>query len=71
VLQLSLVQPLLSSQLAAAPAWHAPAEQTSPTVHALPSVQPAALATWVQPVPASQPSAVQTLPSLQLVPGPD
>ena len=42
-LQPSVVHELLSSQLGADPPTHAPAEQTSPVVHALPSSQALAL----------------------------
>jgi len=40
--------------------------QTSPTVHALPSLHGAVLLLWAQPEAGSQESAVQTLPSSQL-----
>lgn len=66
----SSVQALVSSQSTPAPDWHDPPLQVSVLVHASPSVQVAVLLLWVQPAPASQPSSVQTLPSLQLVPAP-
>ena len=62
----SVVQPLLSLQLATGPGMHALPPQMSPWVQALPSLHGAVLALWVQPVVASQASLVQPLPSSQL-----
>src|SRR5207247_5472767 len=59
-------QGLLSLQVAGAPAAQVPAEQTAPTVQALPSLHGAVLFTCAQPVTGSQASVVQTLPSSQL-----
>lgn len=64
--QESLVQPLLSSQSTADPGWHAPPAQRSPLVHALPSLQDAALFANTHPDPLSQESLVQPLLSLQV-----
>jgi len=71
-LQLSSVHTLLSLQLGAAPPTHEPPEQTSPVVHALPSLQASVLFVCVQPVAGLQLSVVQGLLSLQLsgVPAP-
>jgi hypothetical protein len=66
VLQLSVVQGLLSLQLLATPALHAEAAHASPTVQALPSLHGAVLAANLQPALASQLSSVHGLPSLQL-----
>src|SRR5437867_72062 len=63
----SVVQTLLSIQSLAevsVPA-HVPPPQTSPVVHALPSLHEAVLFVCVQPVAATHPSVVQTLLSLQ------
>ena len=61
----SVVHVLASSQPRAAPPWHAPFEQLSPVVQALPSSQgPLALA-WVQPAIASHASMVHATPSSQ------
>jgi glyoxylate utilization-related uncharacterized protein len=65
-LQASLVQPLLSLQLGAAPPTQVPLAQVSPAVQALPSLHDAVLLVCVQPVAGLQPSLVQTLPSSQL-----
>jgi hypothetical protein len=70
VSQLSSVQPLLSSQLRAAPPTQAPAAHVSLVVQALPSLQAAVLLVWVQPVVGSQASSVQPLASLQSGAGP-
>jgi hypothetical protein len=69
-LQESSVQVFPSLQLRGTPGWHAPAEQKSPTVQALPSVQDAATLMCVHPVAGSQASLVHTLPSSQLGAGP-
>ncbi len=61
----SLVQPLLSSQLGAAPGVHRPSLHKSPTVHGLPSLHGAVFSTNLQPALASQLSSLQGLPSLQ------
>jgi hypothetical protein len=68
--QASVVQTLLSSQSGGGPPAQAPAAQASFVVQALPSSHGAVLSTCVQPAAASQPSVVQTLPSLQSGPGP-
>ena len=65
-LQLSSVHTFPSSQLGAAPPTHAPPEQVSGVVQALPSLQEAVLFEWVQPVAGLQLSSVQTFPSSQL-----
>ena len=65
--QESSVQTLPSSQLGSAPPTHAPAAQVSAVVQALPSSQAAVLLAFTQPVPVSQESSVQTLPSSQLM----
>jgi hypothetical protein len=54
------LQTFPSSQLSGVPA-QAPLEQESFPVQAFPSSQEALLLVWVQPVPGSQPSSVQTL----------
>jgi len=64
-LQESVVQISPSSQLSAAPGVHAPAAQTSLTVHAFPSEQAAVFGVTVQPVSGSHASSVQTFPSSQ------
>ena len=61
----SVVQTLLSPQTFGPPGWQAPAEQKSPTVHALPSLHTSAFAAWTHPVTVSQLSVVQPLPSSQ------
>ena len=63
--QRSVVQRLLSSQLAAAPAWHWLALQMSPVVQALSSEQGAVLAANTQPWAGSHESSVHGLLSLQ------
>ena len=71
-MHVSVVQTLLSLQTTAVPGWQLPPEQTSPAVHALPSLHGAVLLVWTQPVAGSQLSSVHGLPSLQFsepVPG--
>jgi hypothetical protein len=68
--QVSVVQTLPSLHTGAAPPTHAPAEQVSFVVQALPSSQAAVLFTFAQPDVGWQESSVQTLPSLQLGGGP-
>jgi hypothetical protein len=69
-LQLSVVQPLLSSQILVLPA-HAPPPQVSVSVHRLPSSQLAVLLTKAQtPVAPLQLSPVHGLSSLQTLAGP-
>ena len=63
--QESMVHGLPSPQFTPPPDLHAPLEQLSPLVQALPSLQVPPMALWVQPLVVSQPSAVQTLPSSQ------
>ena len=69
----SVLQTLPSSQLSGVPAAQAPAWQVSLPLHTLPSLHevPFRTGALTQPATASQLSAVQTLPSLQLsaVPG--
>jgi len=62
----SSVQPFKSSQFGGAPPTHAPAEQVSLVVQALPSSQGAALGLAMQPRAWSQESLVHRLPSSQL-----
>jgi glyoxylate utilization-related uncharacterized protein len=57
-------------QLGGGPPRHAPPEQVSFVVHALPSLQGRVLGVFTQPIDALQLSSVQTLPSLQLGGGP-
>lgn len=64
-LQLSSVHGLASSQLGPGPDWQVPLTQTSPTVHAFPSLHEAELLVWTQPVAGLQVSSVQPLPSSQ------
>jgi len=59
----SSVQTLASSQLTGFPA-HAPPLHTSPTVHALPSLQASPFGEWTQPVNGAQESSVQGFESL-------
>ena len=66
----SVVHTLPSLHTGAAPPTHAPLEQASFVVQALPSLQAATLSTFSQPVAGLQKSSVQTLPSLQLGGGP-
>ena len=69
--QLSAVHTLPSSQLSVpAPPLQVPAPQASPTLQALPSLHPAVLLTYTQPLAESQPSLVHGLPSTQVGPGP-
>ena len=63
----SLVQGLPSLQAVAAPGWQLPPPQTSPVVHALPSLQGAVLFVWEQPVTALHRSLVHGLESLHWV----
>ncbi len=63
--QVSVVQPLLSSQSKSLPAAQAPPVHTSPTVQALPSSHGALFGTNWQPNLGSQLSVVQGFPSLQ------
>jgi hypothetical protein len=65
----SFVHTLASSQLIGVP-WHAPPEQVSLLVQALPSLQEALLLGNTQPCTGSQVSVVHTLPSLQVGAGP-
>ena len=66
--QLSAVQTLPSSQSSASPGAHFLSQQLSPVVQALPSSQAAPLsAALTQPDLGSQLSAVQTLPSSQMM----
>jgi hypothetical protein len=65
-LQESSVQPLLSLQSSAGPPAQAPPLQVSTVVHALPSLQAAALLLCTHPVARSHESSVQGLPSSQL-----
>ena len=69
-LQPSVVQPLPSSQLTAAPGTHCPPLHVSLWVQALPSSQGSVLFVCVQPLAGLQPSVVHTLPSLQPAAGP-
>ena len=69
-LQVSLVQTLPSSQLSAAPGVQALSTQASPVVQASPSLHGAVVATFWQPVTGWQASAVQLLPSSQLLAAP-
>jgi hypothetical protein len=62
--QLSAVQALLSSHDTGAPGWHAPTEQASGAVQALPSVHADVLSACWQAF-ATQRSSVQVLASLQ------
>ena len=68
--QLSLVHGLLSLQVTAGPATHAPALQMSPLVHALLSLQVLVLLAIVQPSAGLQLSSVQGLPSLHTLAAP-
>jgi hypothetical protein len=63
--QLSVVQGLLSLQLAAVPGRHVPNAQASPVVQAFPSSQAMVLLLKTQPVAGSQLSVVQRLASSQ------
>jgi hypothetical protein len=64
VLQLSVVQPLASSQTTGVPT-HAPLPHVSFAVHALPSEHASVLSVWAHPATGSQLSLVQGLLSLQ------
>jgi hypothetical protein len=64
-LQESSVQGFESLQFGAAPPTHAPPEQVSEVVQALPSLQEAVLFVWVQPVAGLQESLVQGFESSQ------
>jgi hypothetical protein len=66
-LHVSVVQTLPSLQVSAGPPTHAPPEQTSPVVHAFPSLQELLLFVNTQPVAGLHVSVVQTLPSLQVM----
>ena len=66
VLQVSVVQTLLSSQIVAEPGWHDPPPQTSPVVQAFPSEQARVLFVKTQPVDVLQVSVVHGLLSLQV-----
>src|SRR5437870_4991687 len=66
----SVVHTFPSSQLRAGPPVHRPFEQVSPVVHALPSSQASVFGAWTQPLPESQESSVQGLPSSQSSDGP-
>ena len=65
-LQVSSVQGLPSLQSGGVPPAHAPAEQTSFVVQALPSLQDAVLFAKTHPTIVSQASSVQGLLSLQV-----
>lgn len=66
IAQLSVVQPLPSSQLGAPVAAHAPPEHLSPVVQGLPSLHAAVLlGAWLHPLSAAQLAVVQGLPSSQ------
>ena len=64
--QLSAVHALWSLQSVAAPGRQAPPPQTSPAVHALPSLHALDVFVWKQPEAGLHPSLVQTLPSLHV-----
>ena len=66
----SVVHSSPSSQFAAEPLRQPPPEQTSPVVHALPSLHGAVLFVKLHPVNALQESFVHTFPSLQTRAGP-
>ena len=62
----SVVQTLPSLQTSVpAPAWQLPPAQTSPVVHALPSLHEMVLLVKTHPVAGLHVSVVHTLPSLQ------
>ena len=67
---MSSVQTLASSQSSGGPPVHAPPEQVSPVVHALPSLHGLVLLVCTQPVDGSQESSVQPLLSSQFGGGP-
>ena len=69
--QLSSVQALPSAQFLTPLEVHAPAAHTSVSVHTLPSLHVAVLATCRHPDPPSQLSSVQGLPSLHEIAAPD
>ncbi len=66
----SVVHTFPSSQLGAGPPTHAPPEQASPVVHALPSLHGAVLFACRQPDTELHESVVHTFPSSQLSRGP-
>jgi hypothetical protein len=66
----SLVQGFASLQLGAAPPWHAPPEQVSPVVQALPSLHGCVFGWLMQPEDGSHESLVQGFVSLQFGAGP-
>jgi hypothetical protein len=66
----SVVHTLPSSQLSGGPPTHAPPEQASPFVQALPSLHGLLLFVFTHPVPGLQVSVVQTLASSQVSGGP-
>ena len=68
--QASVVHGLPSLQMRPAPALHAELAQTSPVVHALPSLHGSVLAVNTQPVAELHASLVQALLSLQIVVAP-
>jgi hypothetical protein len=68
--QTSSVQTFASSQSGGGPPTHAPLEQASFVVQALPSVHALVLLTCVQPKRVSHPSSVQPFPSSQSGGGP-
>jgi hypothetical protein len=68
--QVSSVQTLPSLQTGGGPPTHAPLEQVSFVVQALPSLQEETLFTFVHPVAVLHESLVQTFPSSQLGGGP-
>jgi hypothetical protein len=69
-LQESSVQRFPSSHPSGGPGTHAPAEQVSPFVQALPSLQVAELFPWAHPVAGLHESFVQSLPSSQFAGAP-
>jgi glyoxylate utilization-related uncharacterized protein len=69
-LQESSVQTFPSLQLSGGPPTHAPPEQLSLVVQALPSLQGSVLLTYTQPEAGLQESFVQTFASSQVSGGP-
>ena len=67
IVQLSAVQPFLSSQSSAPPPVHVPLTHLSPTVHGSLSLQDALLYGYLQPPTGSHWSSVHGLPSLQVM----
>ena len=67
VLQVSVVQGLVSSQLGGGPPTQEPAAHVSLVVHALLSLQAAVLLVWTQPDAGLQESSVQGFESSQLI----